>query len=165
MSYPFGSLFWLLPFAALRHPACEPAPSKWRLEPESNRCTRLCRPLHNHSAIQPITNQYQFKVKREKNNSFPVLQFWSGKRDSNSRPQPWQGCALPLSYSRLRGDIICRYVAQSITELFLFAFYQTHVLVTSHSSVCRSQIDAHRPNCQHCRNIQTRLPYFHHWQS
>ena len=21
--------------------------------------------------------------------------FWSGKRDSNSRPQPWQGCALP----------------------------------------------------------------------
>ncbi len=21
--------------------------------------------------------------------------FWSGKRDSNPRPQPWQGCALP----------------------------------------------------------------------
>ncbi len=20
---------------------------------------------------------------------------WSGKRGSNSRPQPWQGCALP----------------------------------------------------------------------
>ena len=28
---------------------------------------------------------------------------WSGKRDSNSRPQPWQGCALPLSYSRWTG--------------------------------------------------------------
>ncbi len=26
---------------------------------------------------------------------------WSGKRGSNSRPQPWQGCALPLSYSRI----------------------------------------------------------------
>ena len=25
----------------------------------------------------------------------------SEKRDSNSRPQPWQGCALPLSYSRI----------------------------------------------------------------
>src|SRR6056297_2891636 len=25
---------------------------------------------------------------------------WSGKRDSNSRLQPWQGCTLPLSYSR-----------------------------------------------------------------
>jgi hypothetical protein len=26
--------------------------------------------------------------------------FWSGRRDSNPRPQPWQGCALPLSYAR-----------------------------------------------------------------
>ena len=26
---------------------------------------------------------------------------WSGKRDSNPRPQPWQGCALPLSYFRI----------------------------------------------------------------
>ena len=25
---------------------------------------------------------------------------WSGKRDSNSRPPPWQGGALPLSYFR-----------------------------------------------------------------
>ncbi len=24
---------------------------------------------------------------------------WSGRRDSNPRPQPWQGCALPLSYT------------------------------------------------------------------
>ena len=27
--------------------------------------------------------------------SFPFSKTWSGKRDSNSRPQPWQGCALP----------------------------------------------------------------------
>ena len=27
---------------------------------------------------------------------------WSGRWDSNPRPQPWQGCALPLSYARLR---------------------------------------------------------------
>ena len=26
---------------------------------------------------------------------------WSGKRDSNSRPPPWQGGALPLSYFRI----------------------------------------------------------------
>ena len=25
---------------------------------------------------------------------------WSGRGDSNPRPQPWQGCALPLSYTR-----------------------------------------------------------------
>ena len=26
---------------------------------------------------------------------------WSGRRDLNPRLQPWQGCTLPLSYSRL----------------------------------------------------------------
>jgi hypothetical protein len=26
----------------------------WRLSPESNRGQRLCRPLHNHSATQPL---------------------------------------------------------------------------------------------------------------
>src|ERR1044072_6779608 len=29
---------------------------------------------------------------------------WSGRRDSNPRPQPWQGCALPLSYARSERD-------------------------------------------------------------
>ena len=24
-----------------------------------------------------------------------IKKMWSGKRGSNSRPQPWQGCALP----------------------------------------------------------------------
>ena len=30
-----------------------------------------------------------------------VAIIWSGKGDSNSRPSPWQGDALPLSYSRM----------------------------------------------------------------
>src|SRR5467141_3141583 len=30
------------------------------------------------------------------------LKFWSGRRDSNPRPRPWQGRALPLSYTRIR---------------------------------------------------------------
>src|SRR5262245_10408552 len=29
-----------------------------------------------------------------------TVEISSGKRDSNSRPPHWQGCALPLSYSR-----------------------------------------------------------------
>jgi hypothetical protein len=29
-----------------------------------------------------------------------LCRLWSGKRDSNPRLQPWQGCTLPLSYSR-----------------------------------------------------------------
>ena len=31
---------------------------------------------------------------------------WSGRRDLNPRPQPWQGCALPLSYFRLSSRVI-----------------------------------------------------------
>src|ERR1041384_5804949 len=34
------------------------------------------------------------KAKREGLATFPQKN-WSGKRVSNSRPQPWQGCALP----------------------------------------------------------------------
>ena len=31
---------------------------------------------------------------------------WSGRRDLNSRPSPWQGDALPLSYSRFGAEPI-----------------------------------------------------------
>ena len=34
--------------------------------------------------------------------SFAIEKFWSGRRDSNPRPRPWQGRALPLSYTRIR---------------------------------------------------------------
>ena len=30
---------------------------------------------------------------------------WSGRRDLNSRPSPWQGDALPLSYSRINATL------------------------------------------------------------
>ena len=36
------------------------------------------------------------------------LDFWSGRRDLNPRPSPWQGDALPLSYSRSLSLIILR---------------------------------------------------------
>ena len=38
---------------------------------------------------------------------------WSGKRDSNSRHSPWQGDALPLSYSRI-------HVVKEIKNLISF---------------------------------------------
>ena len=35
-----------------------------------------------------------------------MMTCWSGRRDLNPRLQPWQGCTLPLSYSRvLRTDV------------------------------------------------------------
>ena len=38
--------------------------------------------------------------------------FLSGKRDSNSRPQPWQGCALPT-------ELFPRFAVGSSALLFL----------------------------------------------
>jgi hypothetical protein len=35
---------------------------------------------------------------------------WSGRRDLNPRPSPWQGDALPLSYSRIRPEAVYRAV-------------------------------------------------------
>lgn len=63
----------------------------WRRGAESNRPGRICNPLHNRFATAPL------KLKREngrlQSSVFPRI--WSGKGGSNSRPQPWQGCALP----------------------------------------------------------------------
>ncbi len=84
----------------------------WRLSPESNRGPRLCRPLHNHSATQPMS---VWRARTEKNPGVSrglavtdTRKIWSGKRDSNSRPQPWQGCALPteLFPRRVKAHIV-----------------------------------------------------------
>ena len=43
------------------------------------------------------SNQLSYRPKLHRN----LQAVWSGKRDSNSRPPPWQGGALPLSYFRI----------------------------------------------------------------
>ncbi len=57
--------------------------------------------------------------------------FWSGKRDLNSRLQPWQGCTLPLSYSRSRKAkqflTFCHQTVNTFLKfifIFMFAFLQ-----------------------------------------
>ncbi len=63
----------------------------WRRGPESNRTNRICNPGHNRFATAP-----EKTILHEKREAFaPLFKIWSGKRVSNSRPQPWQGCALP----------------------------------------------------------------------
>ena len=59
--------------------------SRW--ERDSNPCTRLCRPLPRLSAIPPSKAFHQGRWE-------PAL---SGRRDSNPRPSPWQGDALPTA--------------------------------------------------------------------
>ena len=53
----------------------------------ANRC---CSPLHEYYARGLYLN---FKLKSR--SELRLFIIWSGKRDSNSRPRPWQGRALP----------------------------------------------------------------------
>ena len=69
---------------ALAGRTSESAKSRW--ERDSNPCTRLCRPLPRLSAIPPS---------REPRPRTRVSS--SGRRDSNPRPSPWQGDALPTA--------------------------------------------------------------------
>ena len=59
------------------------------------------------------------------------LRRWSGKRDSNSRPPPWQGGALPLSYFRIEykigGDTQNRTGDKGFADLCLTAWLCRHM--------------------------------------
>ena len=55
--------------------------------PEADLLTKRCTAVEAAAGRRPIpTIRYPDDL---------VMKIWSGKRDSNSRPQPWQGCALP----------------------------------------------------------------------
>ncbi len=51
---------------------------------------------------------------------YAAMRFWSGKRDLNSRLQPWQGCTLPLSYSRSARKSIYTGLCQLSSDDFIF---------------------------------------------
>ncbi len=77
------------------NPLCLPIPpsglgKNWRRVPESNRTRRICNPLHNRFVNAPNFFCFSASIRFT-----PMLLNWSGKRDSNSRPRPWQGRALP----------------------------------------------------------------------
>ena len=84
--------------------------SNWRPRSELNRRTRLCRPLHNHSATRPRVSKNV--PRRGRLEPYAWMKNWSGKRDSNSRPRPWQGRALPTELfpheTRKDTDSACR---------------------------------------------------------
>ena len=76
---------------------------RWCPRPDLNRYRRnvrgilspLCLPISppGHNPKNSIKTKMLKMIEN-------LMKKWSGKRGSNPRPQPWQGCALPLSYSR-----------------------------------------------------------------
>ena len=68
----------------------------WRRKPESNRRTRICNPLHNHSAIAPA-----FKKKEARDGRCFLFVFGAGD-ESRTRDLNLGKVALyQLSYSRV----------------------------------------------------------------
>ena len=133
----------------LRDLSAQGSAHKWRPGSESNRRTRLCRPLHDHSATWPSHSAASLAACGTKNKTSACPRFrehigvacygeshgrtpiirsrnWSGKRDSNSRPRPWQGRALPTELFPREPHII-RLAARVSTSggRFCDAFVET----------------------------------------
>jgi hypothetical protein len=70
----------------------------WRRRADSNRCIEVLQ-----------TSALATWLRRRENEDSGRGVGWSGKRDSNPRPRPWQGRALPLSYSRVTGPATAPY--------------------------------------------------------
>ena len=144
--------------------------SVWRLGSESNRRTRLCRPLHDHSATQPkgppnrgsTRGDGEGPSQKRQNPFAPAIEQegpgvswrsnWSGKRDSNSRPQPWQGCALPTELfpplahsSREPGSVKPWRAGARPSGL---------TPVPAQLGPRHPDIDAHRPQGQRCGQVE-----------
>ena len=87
----------------------------WRRDPESNRAARICNPVHNRFAIAPMCFapadcKHRFAIDKKGKPQASLCGMWSGKRVSNSRPQPWQGCALPTElFPRFLPRIIAHF--------------------------------------------------------
>ena len=81
-------------------PIPPPGHRAWRLESESNRRTRSCSPLHNHSAIQP---------------------FGAGNETRTRDPNLGKVVLYQLSYSRLTWMAILQE-KQSVSTFFLIFF-------------------------------------------
>ena len=83
------------------------------------------------------------KQKGERQSPFP-LNAWSGKRVSNSRPQPWQGCALPTElFPHFPGG-----ASRSRTDLHGFAIRCITALLSRQKRTVRSSRKRHRDDRQ-----------------
>ncbi len=84
-----------------------PAGLNWRLGSESNRRTRLCRPLHNHSATQPAVCDSRPQSKTPRSGSRACLGARSGAGNETRTRDIHVGnvTLYQLSYSRLMGRL------------------------------------------------------------
>src|SRR6266853_3697353 len=95
------------------------------------------------SAVQPQHAKCQPPQSDTTNTRGGDRAHWSGRRDSNPRPQPWQGCALPLSYTRIltgsgpcRPPLLCQKGKQKATGSRGSSVAVRVVVVTQANGLC-----------------------------
>jgi hypothetical protein len=76
--------------------------------------SRFCRPLPYHLAMAPKAPSAAVGICTV---SRRWRLFWSGRRDSNPRPSPWQGDALPLSHFRETETLVSTPLESVVREL------------------------------------------------
>ena len=81
-------------------------PFAWRRHPDLNRGVKV---------LQTFALPLGYGAKQKQCGKY----VWSGKRDSNPRHSPWQGDALPLSYSRIINIPHCMVEAIGIEPMTL----------------------------------------------
>ena len=84
----------------------ETMPFAWRRHPDLNRGVKV---------LQTFALPLGYGAKQKQCGKY----VWSGKRDSNPRHSPWQGDALPLSYSRIINYPHCMVEAIGIEPMTL----------------------------------------------
>ncbi len=74
----------------------------WRREPESNRPTRICNPVHNRFAIAPLYNL----TKKGKRLAFPSYETGAAEESRTLDLYLGKVSLYQLSYCRMRAQII-----------------------------------------------------------
>ena len=133
-----------------------------RAAPSAQNRTRTCTSLNTrtwnervyHSATWAISKHYGSRV----------VWFLSGKRGSNSRPQPWQGCALPteLFPHYLRYISIFRtHLAKVVTLIFLGArLCSTNWAISANFSKVTRFSAALGKRANSCALTCTKIPHY-----
>ena len=114
-----GECCWILSYNKIRKlfvfydTTCGSWKRKWRLGSESNRRTRLCRPLHDHSATQPSKKLGEDErlprirsAKKFQGWTFSAIHFGAGKGVRTLDLNLGKVALYQLSYSRTNGAIL-----------------------------------------------------------
>ena len=107
---------------------------------DETRTHTILRPLPPQSSVYTNFTTCAFYCKTSIKPKFLLKKFRlskSGKRDSNSRPQPWQGCALPTElFPLVVSELVCFLIASAkLRPFFELARGGRKILAKNYSEI------------------------------